>query len=55
VTTREPVATAVPQSSAGLTLGTAGLYQINAILPPGVARGSVVPRVIQIGDVFRPR
>jgi len=34
---------------AGLTPGSAGLYQINAVIPAGVVPGAVVPVVVQAG------
>jgi uncharacterized protein (TIGR03437 family) len=39
---------------AGLTPGFVGLYQINAILPPGVPKGREVPMMLSIGGQSSP-
>jgi uncharacterized protein (TIGR03437 family) len=39
---------------AGLTPGLTGLYQVNAVVPPGVAPGSQVPVALTIAGVGSP-
>jgi uncharacterized protein (TIGR03437 family) len=38
-------------SFSGLAPGYVGLYQVNALVPAGVAAGSAVPVAISMGDV----
>jgi uncharacterized protein (TIGR03437 family) len=33
----------------GLTSDSVGLYQVNAVVPPGVLTGSAVPVVVTVG------
>ena len=39
---------------AGLTPGSVGLYQVNAVVPPGVALGDAVPVVVSVGEQRSP-
>jgi uncharacterized protein (TIGR03437 family) len=39
---------------AGLTPGYSGLYQVNAIVPPGIASGDAVEVIIQIAGQSSP-
>ena len=41
-------------SFSGLTPGDPGLYQINAVVPPGIAPGDAVPLVISVAGQTSP-